>query len=60
MIHVMVFCVLQGDNGEKGPEGAPGKDGSRVSIAEAEKIATLFCGNSDPKSQWKYNDPMTK
>lgn len=24
------LCSLQGDFGEKGPEGAPGKDGGRV------------------------------
>ena len=26
-----LFFVQQGDNGQKGPEGASGKDGSRVS-----------------------------
>lgn len=32
--------VLQGDLGEKGPEGAPGKDGSRVSQTESVIVVT--------------------
>lgn len=34
MKNITFAFTLQGDLGEKGPEGAPGKDGSRVSHNE--------------------------
>lgn len=37
--------VQQGDNGQKGPEGAPGKDGARVSSKHTSGL--LFCPYRD-------------